>query len=385
MTSRVEYFTSGIREQVSTRLTFLIAGLGMAAWAPLVPYAKDRVGADSATLGLLLLCLGFGSIVAMPLTGVLASRYGCRAVVVASTIGIALAIPLLSVVDNSLHLALALAFFGASVGAVDVAANIQAIIVEKDSGRSMMSGFHGLFSLGGFIGAGGVSLALGSGTPLLTVATLTSLFLMVLLIGAYRGLLTYGDSGKEAPPAFAMPRGIVLLLGVLCFLVFMGEGAILDWSALFLLGEHGYEQTSAGAGYAAFAVTMTMGRLLGDRVVSCLGGRRIVLIGGILGAVGFALVVFAKHHLIVLGGFALVGTGLSNVVPVFFTAAGRQTAMPPGLAVAAITTMGYSGILLGPALIGFIAQIWSLSFGFFLLSTFLVFVTIVGPIAARER
>lgn len=382
---RGQYYVSGKREQIATRITFLIAGLGMAAWAPLVPYAKERTGADSATLGLLLLCLGAGSLVSMPLTGILASRYGCRAVVAVGSIGIAITIPLLATVGTPLQLAIALALFGASVGTVDVAVNIQAVMVEKDSGRSMMSGFHGLFSLGGMLGAGGVSLALGFGVALTVVVCLVSAILMALLFLAWRGLLTYGQPGQEPAPAFVMPKGVVLFLGLLCFLTFMGEGAILDWSALFLVSNHGFDQASAGLAYTSFAVAMTIGRLLGDRIVTKLGGQRIVVFGGLLAAAGFTTALLASHPYIVLAGFALVGAGLSNVVPVFFTAAGRQTVMPPSLAVAAITTMGYAGILLGPAMLGFIAQVWSLGFGFLLLAVLMGFVAIVGPLAARSQ
>ncbi len=376
---------SGRREQLATRLTFLLAGLGMAAWAPLVPYAKQQVGADNATLGLLLLSLGLGSIIAMPATGILASRYGCRVVVVVGTIGIALMMPVFPIVETPIQLAIALAIFGASVGTVDVAVNIQAVMVEKDSGESLMSGFHGMFSLGGILGAGGVSLALGAGAPLGSVVWAISAVLILLLVLSYNGLLTYGNKEAGQTPMFVVPKGIVIILGVLCFLVFMGEGAILDWSAIFLVANHGYEQASAGIGYASFAVMMTIGRLLGDRVVARLGGTRVVLIGGLLAATGYAIAVWASQPILALVGFALVGAGLSNIVPVFFTAAGRQTIMPTSLAVAAVTTLGYAGILLGPAMIGFIAQALNLNVGLLLLAIFMLFVAFVGSLVSRAE
>lgn len=385
MPPRGKYYVSGKREQIATRLTFLIAGLGMAAWAPLVPYAKERVGADNGTLGLLLLCLGFGSLIAMPVTGLLASRYGCRAVIVAASICLSFMIPVLAFVETPLQLALALAVFGASVGTVDVAVNIQAVMVEKDSGRSMMSGFHGLFSVGGIVGAGGVSLALAAGVPLAGVVYMVSGALMILLTVAYSGLITYGNAEQEKSPGFAFPKGIVLVLGLLCFLTFMGEGAILDWSALFLVSNHGVDQALAGLAYTSFAVTMTIGRLLGDRIVTHLGGQRVVFFGALLAAGGFAMAFMANNHLLAMAGFALVGAGLSNTVPVFFTAAGRQSVMPASLAVASVTTLGYAGILLGPAMIGFIAQVWSLAFGIFLLAVFMLFVAIVGSLAIRHN
>ncbi|MET0438971.1 MAG: MFS transporter [Devosia sp.] len=375
---------TGRREQWATRAVFLVAGLAMAAWAPLVPFAKARVGVEDGALGLLLLCLGLGSIVAMPITGVLASRFGCRAIIVASSIAVAVVLPFLAIVDTVPGLAIALALFGASVGTIDVAMNIQAVMVEKDSGRNMMSGFHGLFSLGGIVGAGGVSLLLAVGIAPLTATLVISAMLVVLLIGSFSGLLPYGNREAGSTPLFVIPKGIVMFIGLLCFLVFLGEGAILDWSALFLINTHQVDPMQAGFGYTMFAIAMTFGRLTGDAIVKTLGGLKVVVGGGIVAAAGFLLAVFAPVQPLAFAGFLLVGIGASNIVPVLFTAAGNQTRMPASLAVAAITTLGYAGILVGPAAIGFVAQHWSLSTAFVLVAAGLVFVAVSWPLASRR-
>lgn len=375
---------TGPREQVATRAVFLVAGLAMAAWAPLVPFAKARLGVDDGTFGLLLLCLGLGSIIAMPVTGILASRFGCRRVILAGAAVIALVLPLLAIAGSVIELAVALTLFGASVGTVDVAMNIQAVMVEKDSGRSMMSGFHGLFSLGGILGAGGVTILLGSGLPPLATTLVVDVLLVALLGFSFSGLLPYGNRDAGTTPLFVVPRGIVVFIGLLCFLVFMCEGAILDWSALFMISAHRSDPAQAGLAYTMFAIAMTIGRLSGDWIVRHLGGTRILVTGGILGAAGFALAVFAPDPAFALVGFALVGLGASNIVPVFFTAAGRQTAMPPSLAVAAITTLGYGGILLGPAAIGFVAQHSSLGVALLLLAAALMFIAVAGPASSRR-
>ena len=375
---------SGRREQWATRAVFLVAGLAMAAWAPLVPFAKARVGVEDGALGLLLLCLGLGSIVAMPITGVLASRFGCRAVIVVSTLALAAVLPFLALVDTVPALAVALAVFGASVGTVDVAMNIQAVMVEKDSGRNMMSGFHGLFSLGGILGAGGVSLLLGLGGSPLAATLAVSAALVVLLVFSFSGLLPYGNREAGVSPLFVLPRGIVIFIGLLCFLVFLGEGAVLDWSALFLIDTHGIDAARAGFGYTMFAIAMTAGRLCGDRIVKGLGGMKVVVGGGLVAALGFLLAVFAPMQPLVFAGFLLVGVGASNIVPVLFTAAGQQTRMPASLAVAAITTLGYAGILVGPALIGFVAQQWNLGVGLVLVAAGLLFVAVSWPLTARR-
>ncbi|MGE1174850.1 MFS transporter [Pseudomonas sp. BW7P1] len=366
----------GRLQQMSTRIAFFIAGLGIAAWAPLVPYAKARAGLDEGTLGLLLLCLGVGSILAMPLAGVLATRFGCRRVATGGTLLICAALPLLATVSSIPALIATLFMFGAGLGTVDSTVNLQAVIVERASGKNMMSGFHGLFSLGGIVGAAGVSGLLGLGlTPLAAMLVVVAV-LIAALFKAVPHMLPYGS--ESSGPAFAVPHGIVLFIGGMCFIVFLTEGAALDWSAVFLAEERGIDTAYAGLGYAAFALTMTAGRLTGDRIVRALGATRIILFGGLLAATGLFLATFAPGWEAALLGYALVGAGCSNIVPVLYTAVGKQTVMPESIAVPAITTLGYAGILAGPAVIGFVAHASSLSFAFGLMATLLVAVAIGG-------
>jgi len=369
-------FVPGRLQQMSTRIAFFIAGLGIAAWAPLVPYAKARAGLDEGTLGLLLLCLGVGSILAMPLAGVLATRFGCRRVATGGTLLICAALPLLATVSSIPALIATLFMFGAGLGTVDSTVNLQAVIVERASGKNMMSGFHGLFSLGGIVGAAGVSGLLGLGlTPLAAMLVVVAV-LIAALFKAVPHMLPYGS--ESSGPAFAVPHGIVLFIGGMCFIVFLTEGAALDWSAVFLAEERGIDTAYAGLGYAAFALTMTAGRLTGDRIVRALGATRIILFGGLLAATGLFLATFAPGWEAALLGYALVGAGCSNIVPVLYTAVGKQTVMPESIAVPAITTLGYAGILAGPAVIGFVAHASSLSFAFGLMATLLVAVAIGG-------
>ncbi|MFP0195815.1 MULTISPECIES: MFS transporter [Pseudomonas] len=366
----------GRLQQMSTRIAFFIAGLGIAAWAPLVPYAKARAGLDEGTLGLLLLCLGVGSILAMPLAGILATRFGCRKVATGGTLLICAALPLLATVSSIPALIATLFMFGAGLGTVDSTVNLQAVIVERASGKNMMSGFHGLFSLGGIVGAAGVSALLGLGLSPLAAMLVVVVVLIAALFMAVPHMLPYGS--ESSGPAFAVPHGIVLFIGGMCFIVFLTEGAALDWSAVFLAQERGIDTAYAGLGYAAFALTMTAGRLTGDRIVRALGATRIILFGGLLAAAGLFLATFAPSWQAALLGYALVGAGCSNIVPVLYTAVGKQTVMPESIAVPAITTLGYAGILAGPAVIGFVAHASSLSFAFGLMATLLVAVAIGG-------
>jgi len=371
-------FVPGRLEQMSTRIAYLIAGIGIAAWAPLVPYAKVRANLDEGTLGLLLLCLGVGSILAMPLSGALAARFGCRRVLSGGTVLICLALPLLATMTSLPWLVAALFLFGAGLGTVDSTVNLQAVIVERASGKTMMSGFHGMFSLGGIIGAAGVSALLGLGLSPLGATLAVNGVLLVALFKAAPHLLPYGS--ESSGPAFAIPHGVVLFIGILCFIVFLAEGAVLDWSAVFLTTERGVQTAYAGLGYAAFALTMTVGRLTGDTVVHRLGAKRVIIYGGAVAAAGFLLATLAPMWQAALLGYALVGVGCSNIVPVLYTAVGKQTLMPEAIAVPAITTIGYAGILAGPALIGFVAHGSSLSLAFGLIALSLVAVAASGRV-----
>ena len=372
----------GARERVATRIAFFIGGFAISAWAPLIPFAKRRLALDDGQLGLLLLCLGVGSVLMMPLAGGLAARFGCRRVILAAGTVICLCMPALMLAPSIPVLALVLAIFGASMGVLDVVMNVQAVIVERDSGRAMMSGFHGMYSVGGIAGAGGVAGALALGaSPLLAIGGM-AIVAALLLASSRRGLLVEGGEGDH--PAFVLPRGRVLLVGAVCFAMFLSEGAVLDWSAVFLTSVRNADPATAGFGYVAFAATMTIGRLTGDRIVQALGAFRVVVCGALIAAAGFLLAILVPSPLAGLAGFALVGAGAANVVPVMFSAAGRQRAMPTHLAVAAVTTMGYAGVLLGPAALGFIAKLTSLAAALGLLVALLVAVAAVARVATRD-
>ncbi len=256
---------------------FFVIGFAAGAWAPLVPFAKQRLALGDGALGLALLCLGLGSIIAMPLAGALAARIGCRRVLVAAAAVACLAFPLLATVSSLPLFAAALFAFGVGIGSLDCVINIQAIVVERDSGRPMMSGFHALYSLGGFAGAGVASALLAVNLGSLGVGLLTAAVMALASAASTPGLLARKADDHTAP--FAAPRGVVLVIGAFCFVVFLAEGSALDWSAVFLRTQRHVAPAAAGLGYAAFAVAMTGGRLLGDRLVARLGLRRAVILG----------------------------------------------------------------------------------------------------------
>ncbi|WP_418162887.1 MFS transporter [Pantoea vagans] len=365
-----------------TRTIFLINGLGMSAWAPLVPFARDRLQLSGASLGALLLCLGIGSLAAMPVTGTLVARFGCRRVMGISTLLVLLMMPLLATADSHLVMAAALMLFGAGLGMLDVAMNYQAVQVEQAADKPMMSGFHGFFSLGGILGAGMVSLLLSRAfTPL--HATLVVMAVMLLLLLWRLPVLMNQRLHQPDQPWLVIPRGWVAFLGLLCFILFLAEGAVLDWGALLLLQNPAMSPAYAGLGYAVFSVAMTLGRFSGDKIIQRFGRYPVMLTGALTAAAGMTLAVWLPWPEIALLAFLLVGFGLSNTVPMLFNAAGNQQDMPANLAISAMTTLGYAGILSGPALIGFISQWISLSGAFLMIALLLLAVAASARKVAR--
>jgi len=370
--------TDPARARLATRLAFLAGGYGLAGWAPLVPFAKARLGIDEGVLGLLLLCLGVGSVLAMGLTGVLSARHGPRPIIVLSGLLMAAATPFLAVAATPLTLALALFAFGAGLGSLDVAMNIHAVEVEKGDDKPLMSGFHALFSIGGFAGAGMVTLLLSLGlSPLICALTSAAVVAGAVFLAWPR--LMVSAPAEEGTPLFAVPRGIVLLLALLAAVTFLTEGAILDWSALLLTGAGLVPLSQGGVGYIVFALAMTTGRLVGDAVTARIGDFRTLFWGGIVALAGFGVLLLVPVPVLAISGFVLIGLGASNIVPVLFRLAGSQTAMPSALAVAAITTTGYAGILVGPAGVGAVAHVVGLPAAFWGLAALLALV----PLFAR--
>ena len=341
----------------ATRIAFIANGLAFASWAPIIPFAKANTGVDEAALGLLLLCLGIGSVISMPITGWLCARHGTRPMILISALIMACALPFLTYLVEYWALAITLLIFGAAIGTLDVAMNIHAAEVEKRSERALMSGFHGMFSVGAICGAGFVTLMISYGVaPLIATLCVTGSVIIAILWVQSHYLITKSD----APEPFRPPSGIVKWLALLAGIAFLIEGAIMDWGALLMIERAVFSMEQAALGYIAFSITMVIGRLSGDYVVPRIGRRAILLGGGTLVVLGLIAITTLPSPTLNLIGFAVIGLGAANLVPVVFSAAGQQSDMDPNMAVASVTFVGYAGILLGPAIIGFGAQYTSL-------------------------
>src|SRR5271170_6339620 len=372
----VEKAVDQSRAKLATRLAFIAAGFGVASWAPLVPYAKARCQAGDGTMGLILLLLGAGSIVAMPIAANLCARFGSKPVVLSGGVGLAIVLPLLSIASSPITLGTALFIFGASLGSLDVAMNLHAVDVERASEKPLMSGFHALFSIGGFLGSG-VMTALLSRRIVPSISTILSSSVLVVLIAlALPRMLSNREATSQ--PFFAIPRGVVLAIALLAAISFLVEGALLDWSALLLVGERLLSPAHGGLGYMLFSIAMTFSRFIGDRVVGRFGDRVVLALSGLVAFLGFCFLLLSPFASIALGSFILIGLGAANIVPILFRLAGTQHTMPKGLAIAALTTAGYAGLLTGPAAIGFLSKEIGLENEFWFLAALLACVPIFG-------
>ena len=348
------------RARWAIAFVFLINGAVIGSWAPHIPLVKERLGLSPAVLGLALLGMALGALIAMPLTGAMVARFGSAAV---TRTALLLSFPafLLPVLAPSLPLlVLALILFGAANGVTDVAMNAHGVAVEVRYGRPVMSSYHGMFSLGGLIGAGLGSLALGllpAGGHAVAVLVACGGTALAVLPGLLPGSADLGSGD----PAFAMPRRTTIVLGLLCLLALMGEGAILDWSGIYLREDLAQPAAMAGRGYAAFSATMATGRVTGDALRARLGSVTLVRASAALAAGGLALAVALPYSGTALLGFALAGLGIANFVPVLFGAAGRLPGEPPATAIAAVATLGYTGFLAGPPFVGLVAEATSLA------------------------
>jgi predicted MFS family arabinose efflux permease len=368
--------------RLATRLAFLVAGFGIACWAPLVPFARQRLAVGDATLGLLLLCIGIGSVVAMQFTGMLSDRCGAKPAIVVSGLGLTAILPFLAIVTTPLTLAVALLGFGASLGSLDVAMNIHAVEVERAAGRPLMSGFHALFSIGGFAGSSLMTFLLSAHFAPLTSTLCCAAIMLVATMLAWPRLLA-GAQGKKGP-LFVMPRGIVLLIAGLAAAAFLAEGALLDWSALLITSIGLVSASKGGVGYMLFAIAMTIGRLTGDAVTARVGDRATFFWGGVLAVAGFTVLLTAPWKALAMAGFLLIGLGAANIVPVLFRKAGSQKVMPAALAISAMTTTGYVGVLAGPAAIGFVSKAVGLHNAFWMPAVLLCLMPLTARLVAGE-
>ena len=333
---------------------FFVNGAILASWVPYVPMVKERLGIGDGQLGIILLFAAIGALGALPFAGALVSRSGSRAVSVAAGLGLCVTLPLPVLMPTPFLVALGLLVLGAFNSTLDVAMNAQAVEVEQRRGYALMSSFHAMFSVGGLAGALLSSVVVAAGVGAADHVLAAALLGSVTILLARSALIAVAPSPS---PVFVRPTRGLLGLGVLALCALLAEGAIGDWSAVYLMDSRGASQSVAAAGFAAFSLTMAGGRFAGDHVARWLGAACLLRLSGALAAGGLLLALIVREPVIAIAGFGLVGLGVANLIPVIFSAAGRAYAIPPGHGLAAVATTGYVGFLAGPPVIGLAAEV----------------------------
>jgi MFS family permease len=373
------------RARVAVASIFFVNGVVLASWVPHIPAVKSRLGAGEAALGWALLAMAAGAVLALPLAGWLIGRFGSRVMTRSAAAAFCLAMPLPVFSPSLSVLALSLALLGALNGLLDVSMNTQAAALERAVGRPIMSSFHALFSTGGMVGALGASGAMAAGTGD-TSHVITAAVLMLGVLAFVAPRLLPGRSEEERPgPAFVRPSRALVGLGILAFLGLLAEGAMADWSAVYLRETLGSSLAVAATGFAAFSLAMAVGRFMGDTLVSCLGARAVLRGSGGVAAAGLGGALLISHPRAGIIGCALVGLGIANIIPVLFSAATRADKTEPGTALAAVATIGYGGFLSGPPLIGITAEAAGLPVALGLVSAACVLVALLAGSVSGGR
>lgn len=376
---------AGPLARIATATYFFILGFMVASWVTHIPTIKSQLGISSSQLGMALLGIALGSFISMYAVGVLIPRWGSRKLTVAgSLLGSALmGMPVL--MPNYWLLLLSFIALGAANGCAVVAMNAQGIAVEKRLGRFIMSSLHAMFSVGGLAGSLFALLMLSTGAAPETHSLTATAIALALALGM-KGHLLSGrvESEHQTGKGYFSPRGKLLVLGMLTFVTLMTEGAIADWSALYLHQQVGLKSELAGLGYAGFSLAMAAGRLAGDRLALLFGRGRLLQAGGMLAALGFVLIVMFQHYLTAVSGFICVGLGISNVIPLLFGTAGNMKNVQPGIGIATASAIGHIGFLVGPPLVGFLADGIGLALALGIFIFFMAFVASMGKWVERQ-
>ncbi|MGF6290056.1 MFS transporter [Paraburkholderia youngii] len=371
------------RERIATLAVFLANGFGIGAWAVEVPRIKESLALSDTSLGIALFCFALGAIVAMPLAGQLAPRVGSGRATALLGAAFAIALPLPAVAPGMLTLCAVLFALGASNGALDVSMNGHASAIETRWRAPIMSSFHAAWSAGGLLGAASGAMLQKGGVGVLGGLLVPDLFIAALIIfAAWFALRDIGPRAAAASSGFAWPDSAVMKLALLAFMCMLVEGAVADWSAVYLRSALNQEASIAAIGYSAFAFSMAACRIAGDASVRRFGSSKVVALGGLIAFAGLALVLSLPSVLTACVGFAMVGIGLANIVPVIFSAAGRSSATP-AIGVSMAATFGYAGFLVGPPLIGFGAGVLGLRAALGVLVMATLIVSLLGGKAVR--
>jgi len=347
----------------ATRGQFLLFGFVSGVWGVHIPSVKAHYGLDARALSVALWALAVGAVLCLTVAGSIVSRLGARAAAVSAGLLMCAALAVVLVPTGFAALIGLVLVLGSALALFDVAINAEASVLEAESGKKVMSGFHGMFSLGGMVGAALAALLIQAGVPAALQLVTAAAVAAALGAVASNFMLPVPVGAATPGPGMGVPRGALATLGLLAAVGLLAEAAIYDWSVLYLQEEVGATPALAALGFASFSAAMAVTRFAGDRLRTRFSAARLLTGSALLAAVAMATVLMARQPLVALVGLALVGVGLANVVPVLFIAASRVPGTTPAHAIAAVSSVGYLGMVAGPPLVGGIAQASSLTWG----------------------
>lgn len=368
----------------SAKAFYFLGGFGFTSWASLIPFLRQQLQIQDDHLGFLLLAVGLGALIMMMLAGSIAGRLGCRRSLTIAGLAIAVVLNVLCYVPAYAAALVMAVLLGSSLGLLDVVVNINGIFIERKVHKRLMSGLQAMWSLGNFVGAAFFAslLHLGFYWKIVMIAGAVFIGLCVCFFAPH----LHGErqaSGKGA--SLVLPKGKIVLIGLVCTIAFLVEGSINDWSGVFMTTEKGIDISQSGLGLTLFTASAFLARLPGDSLTMHFGPRRLLALSLPVAFAGFLGILLISGGPLLFASYILIGVGCANTVPIFYSSLGTQKDMPVADAVAAVSTIGYAGILLAPAVLGFIGRAFSLTASFALVTALLVIMSIMAMRLLRGK
>lgn len=372
--------------RIAVKIAFFLNGFIYANWVSRLPRIQEHFHAHDGMIGMVLFSLSLGAIVAMPFAGWVIIRNGSRTITLFSLLAYCALVPLIPLMPGIAGLMVLFLVVGAATGMLDVAMNAQAVMVEQQYRKPIMTSFHALFSIGMALGAWCSTIFTDLHLSLVVHFTSIAIASLLAVLWVSRNLIFDKPEQKaESGPLIRVPNAALFTVGIIALCCMIGEGAMSDWTVNYMENIAGASETLAPVGLSAFATAMTLGRIFGDSVRTRIGDANLIMGGGVLATLGlvFALIIIDPY--VSIGGFFLVGLGLSTIVPIAYSIAGNAKGLPSGVGIAMVTTIGYAGFLLGPPVIGFIAYLYDLRVGLGAVLVLLIVMTVLGFLRPKNQ
>lgn len=369
--------TFSFKHRMSTYLGYIILGLTFGTWSILIHDVKTRLDIDNAQLGILLLNIAIGAVISMFFTGHISAKFGCRKSIITSILLISLVLPILATSNSIFIMSISMFLYGIGLGVLDVTLNIQGALVEIGLKKHLMAGFHSMYSFGVFF-----AIIIMSILMTLDISYVNSVYIMIgifllILFGILTSLLPIG--GETTKKIFTKPSRILFILGIICFIAFIGEGVILDWSVIFMTTVKNVSPEFAGYSFSLFFVTMGIFRVLGDKIADKYSTSQILLVSSVTTFIGIAIMLFIPISWTAFIGFTIAGAGLANLVPVAISSAGKYRGnLPLSIAVSSVVTVGYFGTLIGPSFMGLVSEYTSLTTAFLIIGLMILSIALIS-------